>query len=102
MKELTTYTGLCGELEHLKIKTRLIDERFVSVMGECVIVTLGPSSVFKVIRSTVVFEKILTIFPLTGRLRKLNFRRYGKIGQFPDEPVRIEVVQIHYVVSQTY
>ena len=32
-----TYTGLCGELEHLKIKTRLIDERFASVMGECVI-----------------------------------------------------------------
>jgi hypothetical protein len=37
---LLTYTGLCGELEHLKIKTRLIDERFASVMGECVIVTL--------------------------------------------------------------
>jgi hypothetical protein len=34
-----TYTGLCGELGHLKIKTRLIDESFVSVMGECVIVT---------------------------------------------------------------
>jgi hypothetical protein len=31
------YTGLCGELEHLKIETRLIDERFASVMGECVI-----------------------------------------------------------------
>jgi hypothetical protein len=31
------YTGLFGELEHLKIKTRLIDERFTSVMGECVI-----------------------------------------------------------------
>ncbi len=27
-------------LEHLKIETSLIDERFVSVMGECVIVTL--------------------------------------------------------------
>jgi hypothetical protein len=34
------YTGLVGELEHLKIETRLIDERFLSVMGECVIVTL--------------------------------------------------------------
>jgi hypothetical protein len=33
-----TYTGLCGGLEHLKIETRLIDERFASVMGECVIV----------------------------------------------------------------
>jgi hypothetical protein len=32
-----TYTGLIGELEHLKIKTRLIDEKFASVMGECVI-----------------------------------------------------------------
>jgi hypothetical protein len=31
------YTGLIGELEHLKIKTRLIDEKFVTVMGECVI-----------------------------------------------------------------
>ncbi len=32
-----THTGLLGELEHLKIKTRLIDEKFASVMGECVI-----------------------------------------------------------------
>ncbi len=31
------YTGLLGELEHLKIETRLINEKFVSVMGECVI-----------------------------------------------------------------
>ena len=30
-----TYTGLCGGLEHLKIETSLIDERFESVMGEC-------------------------------------------------------------------
>ncbi len=30
-------TVLFGEQEHLKIKTRLIDEKFVSVMGECVI-----------------------------------------------------------------
>jgi hypothetical protein len=29
------YTGLLGELEHLKIKTRLIDETLASVMGEC-------------------------------------------------------------------
>ena len=35
-----TYTGLRGGLEHLKIETRLIDERFPSVMCECVIVTL--------------------------------------------------------------
>ena len=31
-----TYTGFLGGLEHLKIETRLIDERFTSVMGECV------------------------------------------------------------------
>jgi hypothetical protein len=31
-----TYTGFLGELEHLKIETRLIDEMFVSVMGEYV------------------------------------------------------------------
>jgi hypothetical protein len=30
------YTGLIGELEHLKIKKRLIDEMFASVMGEYV------------------------------------------------------------------
>jgi hypothetical protein len=30
-----TDTGLVVELEHLKIKTRLIDEKFPSVRGEC-------------------------------------------------------------------
>ena len=30
------YTGLLVELEHLKIETTLIDEMFVSVMGEYV------------------------------------------------------------------
>jgi len=34
------YTGLLGGLEHVKIETRLIDEMFASVMGECVIVKL--------------------------------------------------------------
>jgi hypothetical protein len=29
------YTGLLEELEYLKIETRLIDEKFTSVMGEC-------------------------------------------------------------------
>ena len=33
---LLAYTELLGELEHLKIETRLIDEKFASVMGECV------------------------------------------------------------------
>ena len=31
-----TYTVLLGELEYLKIKTRLIEEMFASVMGEFV------------------------------------------------------------------
>jgi hypothetical protein len=30
------YTGFLGELEHLKIETRLIDKMFPSVMGEYV------------------------------------------------------------------
>jgi hypothetical protein len=34
------HTGLCGELEHLKIETRLIGESFECVMGECVIYKL--------------------------------------------------------------
>ena len=29
------HTGLVVELEHLKIKTRLTNEKFVSVKGEC-------------------------------------------------------------------
>jgi hypothetical protein len=33
---LLTYDGLRGELEHLNIKTRLINEMSVSVMGEYV------------------------------------------------------------------
>ncbi len=32
-----TYTGLSEGLEHLKIETKLVNEMFVSVMGECVI-----------------------------------------------------------------
>ena len=36
-KKKDTYTGLFGELEHLKIKIGLRDEKFASVMGECVI-----------------------------------------------------------------
>ncbi len=31
-----TYTGLVVELEHLKIETTLIEEKFVNTMGECV------------------------------------------------------------------
>ena len=34
------YTALFGGLEHLKTETRLIDDRFSSVMGECVILSV--------------------------------------------------------------
>ena len=36
-KEFTRlpYTGLVLELEHLKIQTRLVSERFANAMGEC-------------------------------------------------------------------
>jgi hypothetical protein len=34
---LLAYTGFLGELEHLKIKTSLSDEKFASEMGECLI-----------------------------------------------------------------
>ena len=37
------HTGLIGELENLKIKMRLIDEKFASVMGECVFMKLWVS-----------------------------------------------------------
>ena len=35
-----------GGLEHLKIETSLIDERFPSVMGECEIATLKVSRLY--------------------------------------------------------
>jgi hypothetical protein len=41
-----TYTGWSGGLEPFKIETRLIGERFSSVMGECVIVTVKVLSLY--------------------------------------------------------
>ena len=54
-------TRLHCEMEHLKIETRLINEEFVSLMGECVIVTskVCHLSIFKVIRSVVVMLFIM-------------------------------------------
>jgi hypothetical protein len=50
---LLGYTVLCGGLEHLKIETRLRDERFVSVKGEllheCDVEPIGVPSIFKTI-----------------------------------------------------
>ncbi len=49
-----------GGLERLKIETSLIDERFASVMGECVILEgIGAPSMFKTIRSVVVLSRML-------------------------------------------
>ncbi len=63
-KEATSlaYTGLCGGLEHLKIKMRLIDKKFVSVMGECDLDTTGTSSIFKIFRSVTDLTRRLSIF----------------------------------------
>ena len=36
---MSPYTGLSEGLDHLKIETKVINERFASVMGECVILT---------------------------------------------------------------
>ena len=45
------YTGFRGELEHLKVETRLIGESFECVMGECDLETIGDPSIFNTIRS---------------------------------------------------
>ena len=50
------YTGLFGELEHLKIKMWLIDEMFVSVMGEYV------PSMLRLTRKTAVLVRLLPIY----------------------------------------
>jgi hypothetical protein len=36
-----TYSGLCGGLDPLKIETRLMDERFVSVMVSVIFLNRG-------------------------------------------------------------
>ena len=62
LKTKGEYTGLFGGLEHLKIETRLIDEMFVSVMGECDLYVTGTPSILKIIRSTSALTRILSIF----------------------------------------
>ncbi len=51
-----TYTGLFGELEHLKTKTRVIDEMFVSVMGEYVLEVIGDPSRLRLTRDDFCFK----------------------------------------------
>ena len=55
---LSNSIALVSKLEHLQIETRLIDERFASVMGECVIESIGVSSIFKTIRSAAVLTRM--------------------------------------------
>ncbi len=37
-----------------------------------------------------------------GRVTQAELLKLQKSGQFPDEPVRIKVTRIHYVICQTY
>ena len=48
------YTGLDEGLGPLKIETRLINERFPSVIGECDLESIDNPSMFNVIHSPVV------------------------------------------------
>ena len=59
-----THTGLLGVLEHLKIETRLIDERFVSVMGECDLDDKGTPSMLRLTRSVSTLSRMLPTFDL--------------------------------------
>ena len=45
-KEFTrlAYTGLIGGLEHLKIETRLINEKIANALGECDLDVIGAPS----------------------------------------------------------
>jgi hypothetical protein len=54
-----TYTGLFGGLEHLKIETRVTDERFPSVMGECDFEVIGDPSRLRLLRKTVSWTRVL-------------------------------------------
>jgi hypothetical protein len=51
---------LIGELKHLKIETRLINEKFESVMGECDLDVMGDPSKLNVIRKSVDLTRVRT------------------------------------------
>jgi hypothetical protein len=92
---LIVHTMVHRGLEPLKIETRLINEMFSSVMGECDLDSTGTPSIFKIIRS--VGSGKIHRSMTTAELLKMQ-----KIGQFPDDLVKIKVSQIHYESSQTY
>jgi hypothetical protein len=58
------YTRLRGGLEHLKIETRLINERFASVMGECDLEAMGAPAIFNVIHSVEALARMLPTLDL--------------------------------------
>jgi hypothetical protein len=66
------YTVLRGELEHLKIKTRLIDEKFASVMGECV--QVNPSAEIFFFEKNSLFLFFFSDVLKSSHLRRLGFR----------------------------
>jgi hypothetical protein len=76
-----TDTGLFGELEHLKIKTRLTGQPW-TLTGQSK--SRGGSG------------------RVHGRVVQTELVNLQKNGQFPDDPVRIKVTRIHYVIHLTY
>ena len=71
------YTGLLGELEHLKIKTRLIDEMFASAMGEYVLLE------YQLFGRLFVFVFCFFTFFFSGIFQKIQqLRSYTKRGGY--------------------
>jgi hypothetical protein len=56
---------LLEELEYLKIETRLIDEKFASVMGECDFDMMGDPSNLSVIRKAAALARIFPTLDLS-------------------------------------
>ncbi len=68
---------LRGGLEHLKIETRLIDERFASVMGECVIVTLKVRRLYQKVNPKLRRFLIRGVFLITDKTKASIASRGG-------------------------
>jgi hypothetical protein len=76
----------------------------------CDLEVIGSPSIFNVICSIAVLVRILSTLDLNCEENTTicsityqeTFLTLQNIGQFPDEPVRIKGVQIHYVNTQTY
>ena len=108
-----TYTGLCGELEHQMIETRLSGESFWVCDGwVCDLEAIGAPSIFSIIRSAAASARMWPTLLLSceentawrsERLITLaELLKLQEIGQFPDESVKIEGAQTHHGDTQTY